>query len=227
MDLRCGVTQFRGRFVSLHLLYPCSCVHTSSCLYSVAMTQEQDWGGALHQRIAKAIRNAREGRMSAQELADETERLGYPISRSQIANYESGRKQSLDVAELLVLAAALGLPPALLLFPTFPDEKVELIPGKMVDTSRSVGWLSGDSAMESGQSNAGTELVQAVARLASIDDDLFRLRGMEPVIAKPAVVESMKRVIRDREEQSAAVKARIDKAKAALWGDSSDGSVDE
>jgi predicted transcriptional regulator len=32
--------------------------------------------------------------MSAQELADETERLGHGISRSQIANYESGRKKA-------------------------------------------------------------------------------------------------------------------------------------
>ena len=71
--------------------------------------------------------------MSAQELADETERLGYPVSRSQIANYESGRKQGLDVAEFLILAAALDIPPALLLFPTFPDDTVEVLPGQQVD----------------------------------------------------------------------------------------------
>ena len=58
----------------------------------------------LHARIAQAIRTNRHGRLSAQQLADETERLGYGISRSQIANYESGRKKSLDVAELLVIA---------------------------------------------------------------------------------------------------------------------------
>ena len=66
----------------------------------------------LHARIAQAIRTARQGRLSAQQLADETERLGYGISRSQIANYESGRKKSLDVADLFVIAAALGVPPA-------------------------------------------------------------------------------------------------------------------
>ena len=60
----------------------------------VFMTQDQDWGGALHARIARAIRTARQGRLSAQQLADETERLGYGISRSQIANYESGRKKA-------------------------------------------------------------------------------------------------------------------------------------
>jgi transcriptional regulator with XRE-family HTH domain len=161
--------------------------------------------------------------MSAQDLADETERLGYPVSRSQIANYESGRKQGLDVAELLILAAALQIPPALLLFPAFPDGKVELIPGRMVDTGRAVRWLSGNCAMEIGSSNAGTDLVEAVGRLASIDGDLFRLRGMMAELTmKPEVAESTERVIRDREEQSVAVKASIERAKAALWGDPSE-----
>jgi hypothetical protein len=45
------------------------------------MTQYQDWGGVLHARIAQAIRTARQGRLSAQQLADETERLGHGISR--------------------------------------------------------------------------------------------------------------------------------------------------
>jgi hypothetical protein len=43
----------------------------------------------------------------------------------------------------------------------------------------------------------------------------------------PVVAESTREVIRRMEEQSAAVKDWIDKAKAALWGDPSDGSVDE
>jgi len=115
--------------VSLHLLYPYSCVHTSSYLYSVVMTQQQGWGGVLHQRLAAAIRNAREGRMSAQELADETARLGYPISRSQIANYESGRKRRLDVAEITVLAAALNTSPVALLYPGPYDKEIEVLPG--------------------------------------------------------------------------------------------------
>ena len=44
----------------------------------------------------------------------------------------------------------------------------------------------------------------------------------EEVTMKPEMAESTDRVIRDREEQSVAVKARIDKAKAALWGDFSE-----
>ena len=188
------------------------------------MTQTQQWSTGLHQRIAAAIRDARSQRqMSAQDLADETERLGHPVSRSQIANYESNRKRGLDVAEFLILAAALDIPPSLLLFPTFPDDTVEVLPGRVIDTSRAVDWLSGHATLAIGPSTPGTELIEAAGRLADIDDNLVRMRGSLDVLPmNPVVATSTKEVIRRMEEQSAAVTAWIATAKAALWG-----SVDE
>ena len=99
----------------------------------------------LHRRIAAAIKSARANR-SAQWLADETERLGYPISRAAIANYESGRKKGLDVAELLVLAAALRIPPLTLLFPQLPDGPVELLPGVETTSWDAAAWFSGEAS---------------------------------------------------------------------------------
>lgn len=81
--------------------------------------------------------------MSAQQLADETERLHYPISRSQIANYESRRKRGLDVTELLVLAAALNTSPAALLYPGPYDKEVEALPGTDSTEFHAVQWFSG------------------------------------------------------------------------------------
>jgi transcriptional regulator with XRE-family HTH domain len=107
------------------------------------MTHDQDWGGVLHARIAQAIRTARQGRLSAQQLADETERLGYGISRSQIANYESGRKKALDVAELLVIAAALQVPPLQLVFPDELDDDIEMLPGQRTSTFHAIAWFTG------------------------------------------------------------------------------------
>jgi transcriptional regulator with XRE-family HTH domain len=146
------------------------------------MTQQQGWAGELHHGIAAAIRRARDGRMSAQELADETARLGYPVSRSQIANYESGRKQGLDVAELLVLAAALNVPPGLLLFPGYPLGDVEFLPGRTAEAVNAVDWFSGDRPLATGpgvskgglggsrqdSDNAGTVLVSLVNELSEI-----------------------------------------------------------
>jgi transcriptional regulator with XRE-family HTH domain len=102
------------------------------------------WEEALHKRIAGAIRDARrQRRMSANELADETERLGYGVSRSQIANYESGRKKSLDVAELIVLAAALRVPPLQLLFPDEPDDDIEMLPGQRTSRLQAIVSFTG------------------------------------------------------------------------------------
>ncbi|ORJ52569.1 hypothetical protein [Mycobacterium simiae] len=93
--------------------------------------------------MAAAIKTGRASR-SAQWLADETERLGHPISRAAIANYESGRKKGLDVAELLVLAAALRIPPLAILFPEVPDGPVELLPGVQTTNWDAAAWFSGE-----------------------------------------------------------------------------------
>lgn len=115
-----------------------------------------DWEDALHRRIAAAIKRVRSegtvhlngfphgGPRSAQWLADRTAALGYPISRAQIANYESGRKKGLDVAELLVLARALNTTPATLLFPGPYDAPVEVLPGVEVSELDAAQWFSGE-----------------------------------------------------------------------------------
>jgi transcriptional regulator with XRE-family HTH domain len=102
-----------------------------------------EWVEGLHQRIATAIKSAR-GSRSAQWLAEQTERLGFPVSRAAIANYETGRKKRLDVAELLVLAAALRIPPITLLFRHLPDGPVEALPGIHTSSWDAAAWFSGE-----------------------------------------------------------------------------------
>src|SRR5271156_692638 len=104
----------------------------------------QDWAEDLHRRVAAAIKAAR-GSRPAQWLADETQRLGYPISRAAIANYESGRKKGLDVAELLVLAAALRIPPLAILFPQLPAGSVEVLPDMETTSWEAAAWFSGEA----------------------------------------------------------------------------------
>ena len=135
------------------------------------MTQPAVWSEALHQHIAQAIRSARRGRMSAQELANETKRLGYPISRSQIANYESGRKQGLDITELVVLSRALGLPPVALLFGGAPDEAVEVLPGEKVTSVSALAWFIGDRELAWPGPELAPEEARAQANEAVADPD--------------------------------------------------------
>ncbi|MFI7618041.1 helix-turn-helix domain-containing protein [Nonomuraea terrae] len=108
------------------------------------MTQNE-WPARLARTIAKEVQRRRNARgMSAQELANACEALGVPLSRSAIANFESGRRPSISVAELLVFARALDVPPALLVFPLGIEEEVEVPPGETIDTWEAVRWFGGD-----------------------------------------------------------------------------------
>ncbi len=97
----------------------------------------------MHARVADGIKRAR-GARSAQWLADRTSELGSPITRAQIANYESGRKKSLDIAELVVIAAALDVPAITLLYPDLPDADVEVLPGQHVSSIVAMLRFSGE-----------------------------------------------------------------------------------
>jgi len=110
-----------------------------------------DWTGRLHKRVALAVKRARERQgLSAQQLADITDQLGFPISRNTLTNYENGRKQSLDIAELVVIAMALEVPPIMLLFGGHPDDQTEVTPGHSIPTVGAVAWFSGDERMVKG-----------------------------------------------------------------------------
>lgn len=82
--------------------------------------------------------------MTLQELSDRCSELGYPIARSVLSKLEKGHRQSVTVDELLVLAAALHVPPALLLFPLGRSQTAEPLPGYSVHPMDAIRWLSGD-----------------------------------------------------------------------------------
>lgn len=86
--------------------------------------------------------------MSAQRLSEACGELGLSIPRSVLANLESGRRETVSVAELLVLAAALEVPPLQLLFPVGYAEEVEPLPGVKVTPYDAVLWGRGLQLLE-------------------------------------------------------------------------------
>lgn len=109
------------------------------------MTQD-DWTSRLVGVIAQEVRRYRQAqKLSAQQLADRTAEIGMPINRSVLANLESGRRDTVSVAELFVLAAALRVPPLLLTFPAGRVETVEAIPGVEITPWDALFWGSGES----------------------------------------------------------------------------------
>jgi transcriptional regulator with XRE-family HTH domain len=107
---------------------------------------EHDWNARTTKRVGAAIAEARKrrGGMTAQALADATAEVGSGIDRSVIAKIEKGLRQSVSVAELVVIARALRVPPALLLYPVGESDEVEFLPGVVASPWDALRWFCGD-----------------------------------------------------------------------------------
>jgi hypothetical protein len=108
---------------------------------------QDDWSAKVARQVAREVRRYRElqrPRMSVQKLADKTDELGMLIPRSVLANLESGRRDTVSVAEVLVLAAALNIAPIDLICPVGFDKQTEMLPGGMVDPLSAVRWFTGE-----------------------------------------------------------------------------------
>lgn len=99
----------------------------------------------------RVTRYRRERGWSQQRLADEMSELGYPINRVTLAKLESGvsresrtRAENVPLREVLVLAAALNVPPVLLFIPLGEDDLVELTPNSVVHPHVALEWVIGE-----------------------------------------------------------------------------------
>jgi len=187
--------------------------------------------------IAREVRRYREGqgqrpRMSAQQLADRTEELGMPIPRSVLANLESGRRETVSVAEVLVLAAALNVAPVELICPVGFDKETEMLPGRAMDQLAARRWFTGmwkldidDAAAWTMRTPATSE--QSNAYLLEYHDGLIaQMRAKEADAARAAADAasadevSLRAVIQvhEAEQAAAAAEAAGDAMAADLEG---------
>jgi hypothetical protein len=96
--------------------------------------------------VAEQVRRLRkERKMSAQQLSDACAALGVEMPRAALANLETGRRGSLDVGELLVLAHVLGVPPVFLLFPVGHAADSTPVPGRTMSTWDALAWFTGET----------------------------------------------------------------------------------
>jgi len=85
--------------------------------------------------------------MSAEDLAAACGDLGMPIPRSTLADLENGRRASISVAEWLAIAAALDVPPVMLLCPVGTAETAEVLPGAEAPAFRAAQWVAGEAPL--------------------------------------------------------------------------------
>ncbi|MFF1416720.1 helix-turn-helix domain-containing protein [Streptomyces sp. NPDC058280] len=105
-----------------------------------------EWVDRIKANVAGEVRRRRkEMGWSAQELAEQCEQLGHPIPRNVIANMESGRRASLPLVDVMVLAAALETYPVCLIFPVGYVEKTQELPfQQLVPTWDALRRFTGD-----------------------------------------------------------------------------------
>lgn len=107
------------------------------------MTQ-LDWAESQAAVIAQEVRRLR-GKRSAQWLSDQTQELGYVVSRSVITDLENGRRKYVTTAELVVLARALNTIPIALMFPPQYGASFVVLPNMVNPVSGilALQWFSG------------------------------------------------------------------------------------
>lgn len=116
--------------------------------YCDSVTQDE-WSTGLVKVVAGEIKRWRKRRqMSAQRLSNACSELGFPIPRAVLANLENGRRDAISLPELLVIARALEVAPALLVFPIGQTDKVEFLPGTVASPWLAAQWFSGTEDLE-------------------------------------------------------------------------------
>ncbi|EPQ72839.1 helix-turn-helix domain-containing protein [Mycobacterium marinum] len=172
--------------------------------------------------------------LSASELSRRTDELGYPISRAAIAKIESNlRSGKIDVAEVLVLGAALDIPPVLLLFPQFAtDGGGAVLPNVFSTEDEAVRWLSGhvswphpygslDAPINAPHalSNEGVRLIAAAAALEeALDARIALVHHLERVSDDAAETGVGQRMLDKNLERIEALREQVRDARTKLWG---------
>lgn len=96
--------------------------------------------------IAAGVRTERQARgWSARELSDRLRAAGLDgWDRQIVANLENGRRGSVSVSELLVLAYVLAVPPVMLILPLGREDSVRITPKVTVHPHLALKWIEGD-----------------------------------------------------------------------------------
>ena len=102
------------------------------------------WSRSLYGGNGARIKQARRGQMASQQLADETARLGYPITRSPIANFESGRTPSLDIIQLFIWPPLSTYRRCRCCSPNTPTRTSPCCTGASMSTFDAITWFVGD-----------------------------------------------------------------------------------
>lgn len=165
-----------------------------------------NWQKDMTVRIGSEVKRLR-GDHSTLWLEKATDRLGFKVSRTSISQLENGNRTSISVAEWLVLAAALEVPPALLLYPDYPYGVVDYLPGIQDFAYNATDWISGRSSfVHGGLTGISRQEVYLFTEIQRLKDQRIE-RLLEE--SKPGNTEALERYL-------ASVNRKIEELESAL-----------
>ncbi|WP_327662349.1 MULTISPECIES: helix-turn-helix domain-containing protein [unclassified Streptomyces] len=173
-----------------------------------------EWEDHVMATVAGAVRRRRkELRWSAQDLADKCEEIGYPIPRNVIANMESGRRATLPLVEVMVLARALRVTPIGLIYPVGYVPRVRALPYEDArPTWDALQWFTGESPDFGSEDSMldhflahDLELRSALAAVESEDYERWKVRTAANHIQREAAERALARY----SDQAAQAKAAL------------------
>jgi len=181
------------------------------------------WAHDTTQRVASELKKLR-AEHTVQWLSDRTAELGHRIGRSRISDLERGdRGGPLGVAELIVLAKALRVPPLLLLYPAMSAGEVEVLSGHRTTSRQAAQWFSGRAPYRA-TDDEGHALIDATGyeegswllHLADEEEQLIKL--LEEIRAVRMETYELTRSMHEREAAAARLR-NIRRQIASLGGE--------
>lgn len=170
-------------------------------------TAQEQWRNEYTETIGRNVREYRDRiGISAQQLSDRTDKAGFRIPRSSIANIETAAKKSYPIHEMVTLASALGLPLNNLL--ANPYRPTELIRPFGNSTPLPAYLLGGSQAerdmiFNSGTGTEVTHAAQLIADLSQAYTEQWQFKTLkddvEKLIAAPALPPHVKSTKEDLE----------------------------
>ncbi|WKK13876.1 hypothetical protein QYN14_10030 [Rhodococcus ruber] len=149
--------------------------------------------------------------MTVQQLADETERLGHPLNRVVITKLENkNRGDHLPVVDLIVLAAALRVPPIQLLYPGFPEGETEYLPGVTMPAVDAALTFSGERSL-SGPPGDDVTVMHLAREWRYLSELIPRLERDQEASSLPA--DTQRKLLGPRSKPAQLEQARVDFAR--------------
>lgn len=129
-----------------------------------------------------------------QWLSDRTDELGHPVSRSTISELENGKRQTISLDAVIVLAAALEASVADLLYPGGTDE-VEVLPGEFVERSKAVEALTGITAgiqrIQDSVDQAAENIRSQMANIRELAEAMEQIKSGQAIVVIGAGAEEV------------------------------------